>query len=105
MRGASYDYLNQPEQAKDDYTKCISLFPDNEFAYVNRGAILFEENRYKEALDDFNKAISLSPGGNYYLNRSYCYFKLGDLIKAKEDMQTAIRKGETVSVEYQNALK
>ena len=105
LRGATFESLGQPDKAKEDYSKCISLFPGQEFAYVNRGAILFEENLFKEALDDFNKAISINPEGPYYLNRSYCHYNLGDKDKAKADMQDALKRGELVPMDYQDELK
>ena len=105
LRGATFESLGQPDKAKEDYSKCISLFPDQEFAYVNRGAILFEENHFKEALDDFNKAISINPEGHYYLNRSYCQYNLGNREKAKADMQEALKRGESVPIDYQDELK
>lgn len=105
LRGATFESLGQPDQAKEDYSKCISLFPGQEFAYVNRGAILFEENLFNEALDDFNKAISINPEGHYYLNRSYCHYNLGNKDKAKTDMQEALKRGELVPMDYQDELK
>jgi tetratricopeptide (TPR) repeat protein len=105
IRGTAYQRLNQLDKAVDDFTKCISLFPDHDFAYVNRGTVLFSQAKYKEALNDYSKAISINPAGSYYLNRSFCYFKLGDLANAKADMEVALQKGENVSAEYQNAFK
>jgi len=89
----------------EDFTTCISLFPDHDFAYVNRGTVLFSQEKYKEALNDYSKAISINPIGSYYLNRSFCYFKLGDLANAKTDMEVAMQKGENVSAEYRAAFK
>ena len=103
--GSAYQRLDQPEKAMAEYSKCISLFPDHFFAYGNRGTILFKFEKYNEALADFNMAIRLSPTGQYFLNRSYCYFRLGDTAKAKEDMLTAKQLGENATAEYQNALK
>ena len=105
LRAGTYERLNQPDKAIEDYTQCISIYPKNEFAYINRGALLFEENKYREAIDDFTKAISIKPAGGYYLNRSYCYFKSGDRVKAKEDLQKALQLGENVPEDYRNEFK
>ena len=105
IRGTAYQHLNQPEKAVLDYTKCIELFPEHDFAYVNRGTILFSKEKFQEALNDFSKAIAINPLGSYYLNRSFCYFRLGDLANAKADMDMAMQKGENVSAEYKASFK
>lgn len=105
IRGTAYQRLNQPEKAMEDYTKCISLFPEHDFAYINRGSLFFKNGKYKEALDDYSKAISIKPAASLYLNRSYCYYRMGDLAKAKEEFKTALQMGAVVSEEYRNAMK
>jgi tetratricopeptide (TPR) repeat protein len=59
---------------------------------------------YQGALANFNKAISLNPQGIYYLNRSVCYFRMGDMMKAKEDAQIARQKGVAIPENFRKAL-
>ncbi len=105
IRGSAYGRLNEPEKAFADFNKCLSLSQDNHRAFNNRGALLLNYyKKYSEALTDFNKAISLHPQGNYYLNRSICYFRLNDLAKAKADAQIALQMGTFIPNNYREIL-
>ena len=78
---------------------------DNESALDNRGTLLVNAyQKYPEALADFNNAIHINPKGHYYLNRSICYYKLGNVTKAKLDAQIAMQKGEPVPDNYRKTL-
>jgi tetratricopeptide (TPR) repeat protein len=95
-----------PDSALVWLNKCLAINPNTDFALNNRGSILFNSyQKYSEALADFNKAIQLNPVGDYYLNRSYCYYKLGQIDKAKADANVAIQKNVTVSESYRQLLK
>ena len=101
IRGTAYARLNEPEKAFADFSKCISLKPDDHHSYNNRGSLLVNYyKKYPEALADFNKAIQLSPEGVYYMNRSVCYYRMGDVEKAKADAQMASQKGVTLTDDY-----
>lgn len=105
-KGAVYQRFNIPDSAIKYLNKCLELSPNTDFALNNRGSVLFNNyQKYKEALADFNKAISINPQGDYYLNRSYCYYQLGDLSKAKTDATTARQKGVTIPENYRQLLK
>ena len=105
IHGTAYQRLNEPEKAMADFTKSIELFPDDDFSYGKRGTILYNQyQKYSEALEDFNKAISIRPTGQYYINRSYCYYRLGDTAKAKESVRSALQMGESVSADYKKSL-
>jgi tetratricopeptide (TPR) repeat protein len=47
------------DQAILDYTKAISLDPQNSFAYFNRGISYDKKANYNEALEDFTKVNNL----------------------------------------------
>ena len=105
IRGASYTHLNEPEKALVDLNKSLSLSPANEFALDNRGSLFYNSfQKYAEAAADYSKAISVHPLGSYYINRSYCYYRLGDMVKAKADAQMALEKGIAVPDNYRHAL-
>lgn len=93
-------YLNHPDEALADLDMCIKLKPDDDISLNNRGTILYNKKRYSEAQMDYSKAIELNPKGSYYLNRSFCYFELGDLARAKTDAQMALQKGIAVDTSY-----
>jgi tetratricopeptide (TPR) repeat protein len=61
--------------------------------------------KYKEAMADFTKAIQINPQGDYYLNRSYCYYQLGQIDLAKADVRVAIQKNITIPDNYKQLLK
>jgi tetratricopeptide (TPR) repeat protein len=106
-KGAVYQRLNRPDSALVWLNKCLEVNPNTDFALNNRGSILFNSyQKYNEALADFNKAIQLNPNsGDYYLNRSYCYYRLNQVDKAKADAAVAIQKNITVPENYRQLLK
>jgi|JI6StandDraft_1071083.scaffolds.fasta_scaffold124077_1 tetratricopeptide (TPR) repeat protein len=60
MRGAILQQVD-PDQASQDYTKCIELQPDNAAFYYARGTLLNNLSENERALQDFGKAIELNP--------------------------------------------
>ncbi len=104
-RGMVYMRFNEPEKAFADFNKAISISPDYHNALNNRGAVLLNYyQKYSEALADFDKAIQIKPQGNYYLNRSICYYKLGNMAKAKEDAKIAVQMGTAIPDNYRKAI-
>ena len=105
MRGIAYNGINQYEKAFNDFNYCIYLDSNYAEALYNRGTLLVNYYRkYPEALKDFNKAIQNKAEGKYYLNRSICYYKLGDMVHAKADGQMAIQKGVALPDNYRRIL-
>jgi tetratricopeptide (TPR) repeat protein len=106
IRGTVHYRRNEPEKAMENYNKCIEINPADHRSYNNRASIYLNfYNKNEEALVDINKAISINPLGNYYLSRSICYYKMGDMGKAKEDALTAIQKGSQVDAGYKSLLQ
>jgi len=107
IRGASYVYLNEPGKALTDLNKSLSINPDNVFALENRALLFYNSfKKYAEAITDFTNAININPQqGSYYLNRSYCYYRLGDFVKAKSDAQLALQKGIVLPENYKVSLQ
>jgi len=105
IRGTAYMYLDQPEKAVTDFTSCLEQTPKDDCTLNNRGTTLYNSfKKYREALDDFNKAIAINPLGNYFLNRSRCYYMLGDTLKAKADVREAMSKGMDIPQGYRSLL-
>jgi tetratricopeptide (TPR) repeat protein len=105
-KGVVYMRFNKPDSALLCFDKSININPNSEATLNNRGSLLFNSfQRYNEALVDFTKAIELNPQGEYFYHRSLCYFKMGDIERARTDVQQAIQKGITVPNDYKVMLK
>ena len=105
MRGVAYSNLKQYEKALDDINACLSINPDDSEALYQRGTLLVNHyQKYAEALADFNRAIQINSEGKYYLNRSICHYKLGDMANAVADAQVASQKGVTIPENYRSIL-
>jgi Tfp pilus assembly protein PilF len=105
-KGSVYQRFNIPDSAILYFNKCLEISPNTDFALNNRGSLLFNYyKKYNEALADFTKAININPQGDYYLNRSYCYYQLGQLELAKADVRVAIQKNIAIPDNYKQLLK
>src|SRR6187399_2570052 len=106
MRATCYYKMNEPAKALADYDKCVEIKPDDHRSISNRGSLYMNSfQKYNEALNEFNKAINLSPQANYILNRSICYYKLGNMEKAKEDALRASKGGAVIPDNYKTLLQ
>jgi lipoprotein NlpI len=105
-RGAIYMRSNQLDKALSDFNKTLSLDPNVDYAWSYRGILFMGYlHKYNEAIADFSKAIALNPQqGFYYLNRSYCYFYLGNKTSARADALLAAEKGMTLPDDYRKSL-
>jgi len=105
LRGTLYAGMNEIDKAFADFNKAVSISPDYHQARNNRGALFLNDyKKYPEALNDFNEAIRLSPQGNYFLNRSICYYKMEDMAKAVADAKVALEKGTPIPDNYRKVL-
>jgi tetratricopeptide (TPR) repeat protein len=101
-----YVRFNKPDSALIWFNKSLAVNPNADPVLNNRGSLLFNSfQRYAEALVDFTKAIGLNPQGEYYYHRSLCYYKLGDIPKAKADALVAVQKGIALPAELKNVLQ
>jgi tetratricopeptide (TPR) repeat protein len=106
MRGVAFSSLKQYENALADFNSCLSINRTDNEALFQRGTLLVNHyKKYAEALVDFDRAIQISPLGRYYLNRSICHYKLGELADAVADAQIASQKGVAIPENYRNILK
>lgn len=106
IRGTVYYNRKEPEKSLENYNKCIQINPNDHRSYSNRGAIYMNfYQQYPQALVELNKAISIKPLGNYLMNRSYCYYKMGDIAKAREDALAAAQTGTVIADSYKSALQ
>src|SRR5437773_4230933 len=105
ISGTAHMRLKEPQKALEDFSECLALFPNNDFALSKRGNLLLGFfGKYREALSDFTKAISINPKGDYYLGRSQCYYMIGDINHAKADAQVVLQKGLSLPDDYRRIL-
>ena len=105
-KGMFYLRSNRPDSSKYFFDKCLRINPDIDYALNGRGCILFNNfNQYEKALIDLNRAIELNPTGEYFLNRSKCYYQLGNVTMAKADAIKSMEMGEVIAADYRSLLQ
>ena len=75
---------NKIQEAKDVFTKILSIEDNNNYALVGLGDSERKLNHYKEAIDYYSQCLSYHPGNNYAL------FGLADCYKALNQYHKAI---------------
>jgi tetratricopeptide (TPR) repeat protein len=85
------------------YNQVITLNPDIEEVYVNRGSAYDYLEKYDEAIADYNKAIELNPKfALAYNNRGNAFNKLKQYDNAFKDYITAIELNPKFALAYFN---
>lgn len=85
----------------DSYSAAIDRNNDLAEAYVNRGVLWFEEQKYQKALADFDSAANiLANDAGVFLNRGLTYEKLGHYQLALKDFEEALKFGADASLVY-----
>ncbi len=83
----------QYEEAIKHYTEAITLKPDLDDAYNNRGNAYYKKEELDNAIRDYNTAIKLNPDdASTYNNRGNAYDKKGELDNAIRDYTEAIKR-------------
>jgi tetratricopeptide (TPR) repeat protein len=94
-RAEAYLESKQDALAIKDYTKVLSLQPDNSTAHSDRGLANLGVGQYYAAISDFGDSIRIKQDGDAYVptlyeNRADAYVKTQDYRRAIEDYSTAI---------------
>ena len=95
---------------KDDYNSAINLCnqaielnPNNEFAYILRGAFYEIFQNYQQAISDYNQAIKLNPNfAEAYNNRGVAYSDLKNYSQTISDFTQAIKLSPNAAYAYNN---
>jgi regulator of sirC expression with transglutaminase-like and TPR domain len=104
-KGYVFLQYNIPDSALKYFSQCLEVAPNNDLALNTRGSLLMNHfKKYREAIADFDRAIRINPQGDYYLNRSYGYYYLGQMDKARSDAITAREKSVILREDYKQLL-
>jgi tetratricopeptide (TPR) repeat protein len=84
--------MGDADQAIVDYSDAIRLAPNETYAYVNRGIVLYTKKDNNEgAIADFDSALKLNKCEvNAWINRGLVYKRKGNLDQAMKDFTSAI---------------
>jgi tetratricopeptide (TPR) repeat protein len=78
-------------EAINDYSRVISIEPNNTHALYNRAISFDKIMKLNEAVNDFTKIIDLEPmNANAYLNRGCCYEKMQKIDLAYKDYEASL---------------
>lgn len=93
-RGTELGILKRYEEAIDDFSKAIAVYPVLDYFYGDRATAYYFIGRYQEALSDYNKAIVLNPyNAKSYYGRAMTYRTLGEFNAAQEDLKKSCALG------------
>lgn len=101
-RAGIRDEQNKLAEALEDYKKVVELNPKYYYAYENIGILALHEEKWEDAGKAFFECRKYNQENiSYPLMVTYCYYKLGDKIKAKEYSNSILRKmGDKNSIDY-----
>jgi tetratricopeptide (TPR) repeat protein len=109
-RGELKLQLKLYEDAISDFNVAISLDTINKVSYNNRGLGKFYLKNYNSAISDFEKSISINLGKSFnenyntdiyaYNNMANAYLAIGNIKKACEFWNVAIRNGYKYQAEW-----
>jgi len=77
------------EESYLDFTKAISLQPQNAGYYVWRAAITLEREKYEESMQDLDKAVTMRADETSLFWRGLLHLTIGEKTKARYDIQEA----------------
>lgn len=92
-RGFMHYSLNDYQKAMRDYSKAITISPNNVTALNNRALLRGFVGEYNGSIEDWNKIIVIEPS-NYIAiyNRALMFTKVGKYDKALDDINNIIAK-------------
>lgn len=89
-RGVFYEENGQPQEALQDYTEAIQIFPLRADAYLHRAHLYASLDDYKSALQDYNQVIELDPNNpDWYKQRAFLHYSNRKVELARLDLKMA----------------
>jgi tetratricopeptide (TPR) repeat protein len=95
--------LNKIIEAIEDYSIAIKLdYGKSAKVIYRRGRCFYALGLYKNSISDLTLSLKLLPGySKAFMERAKAYAKLGELAKAKSDLQSAVKYGP----KFENAAR
>ncbi len=90
-RGLASLHSGEYQQAINDLTRAIEIYPNHAAAHINRGSAYYKLGNHQQAIEDFNKAIEIDPKlAEAYFGRGNVFFKLGSYRQTINDYNKAL---------------
>ncbi|GAC1301520.1 MAG: hypothetical protein NVSMB24_04500 [Mucilaginibacter sp.] len=78
LRGNCYSELNKPQEAVNDFSEAIKLYPDNDVFYYERANEFINLDKYTESILDLRKVYAKNPAYKWTIyNLARSYYKIG----------------------------
>ncbi len=91
-RATTYFFINNYADAAKDFEKALNINPNFAKGYINLGLTYAARNRYDDAIDTYSRLLKINPDNPEALyHRSNAYIDKGELIKARSDLEKAVR--------------
>jgi tetratricopeptide (TPR) repeat protein len=92
-RANEYLKANQPAKAIPEFAALVAAAPDNLYAQVNLGVLLYFQSQYADALSHLRKAVQLDPNVSKIQGLlGLCEYQLSDIKGARNDLTAALGK-------------
>jgi tetratricopeptide (TPR) repeat protein len=99
--GIKCSHERKLEQAEQDFTRALELFPDYFQALSERGSLLIARGRIPEASRDFEHALQIDPEYGPALRGSgICRLHAGKYLDAAKDLEKAVAAEPNVPRDY-----
>ena len=102
-RGWYKDNNNDIEGAIEDYTTCITLWPDYAYVYMSRGDLFRSKGMEAEAISDFEMAVQLDTIPEEGSCTMYALWHLGRKDEAIEWMNKMLASSDAQGIRYEAA--
>jgi tetratricopeptide (TPR) repeat protein len=105
-RAPVYQNLGRHDKVQADLEKYVNLNPDDPKIWSNLGLASRFNRQYEKSLNAFNMAIQLAPNElKNYNQRAMTYWEMGDIERARNDLQFLNLKGfKGINPEFEKLL-
>jgi tetratricopeptide (TPR) repeat protein len=100
-RGVKFSREGKAEQAEQELTRALQIFPDYFQALCERGSLYIAQGQIAEAREDFKRALQINPEyGPALCGFGICEFHAGKYIEAIDYLEKAVTAEPNVSRDY-----